>query len=111
MFSLIFAPGEGKRPIFHEPLAEHIVSLPYFVDRNTPQIVREFILYNNGTYSNMNCILLDTRVASNIPNIFWKTNHKQMKQIADKVSLAVHRNKTKSKKITAQMLVDKEGKE
>ena len=50
----------------------------------------------------------DTRVASNIPNIFWKVKHKQMKQIADKVSLAVHRNKIKQKKITAKMFLDKE---
>ena len=39
---------------------------------------------------------------------FWKAKHKQVKQICDKVSLAVHRNKTKGKKITASMLLDKE---
>ena len=31
-----------------------------------------------------------------------------MKQICDKVSLVVHRNKTKGKKITASMLLDKQ---
>ena len=41
---------------------------------------------------------VDTCVASNIPSIFWKAKHKQVKQICDKVSLAVCRNKTKGKK-------------
>ena len=50
----------------------------------------------------------DTQVASNIPNMFWKVKHKQIKQMADKVSLVVCRNKTKEKKITAKMLLDKE---
>ena len=40
----------------------------------------------------------DTRVASHIPNLFWKAKHKQIKQITDKVTLAVRRNKTKGKK-------------
>ena len=47
-------------------------------------------------------------MASNIPNIFWKVKHKQIKQIADKVSLAICRNKTKGRKVTAKMLLDKE---
>ena len=51
---------------------------------------------------------VDTRVASNIPNIFWKYKHKQIKQITDKVSLAVCRNKTKGKKITASVLLNEQ---
>ena len=51
---------------------------------------------------------VDTRVASHIPNLFWKAKHKQIKQITDKVTLAVHRNKTKGKKITASMLLDEQ---
>ena len=41
---------------------------------------------------------VETHVASNIPNIFWKAKHKQTKQITDRVSLAVHRNKPKVKR-------------
>ena len=103
--SLTFAPGEGKWPIFHEPLAEYICFPSIFCgqkrpsnnERTYPVQIHELFKYELRS--------ADTRVASNIPNIFWKVKHKQIKQIADKVSLAVHRNKTKGKRITAKMLL------
>ena len=106
--SLTFAPGEGKRPIFHEPLAEYICFPSIFCgqkhpsnnERMYPVQIHELFKYELRS--------AHTQVASNIPNIFWKVKHKQIKQIADKVSLAVRRNKTKGKKITAKMLLDKE---
>ena len=106
--SLTFTPGEGKRPIFHEHLAEYICFPSIFCGQKHPS-------NNERAYPVQICELFkyelhsaDTRVASNIPNIFCKAKHKQIKQIADKVSLAVCRNITKGKKITAKMLLDKE---
>ena len=106
--SLTFVPVEGKWPIFYEPLAEYISFPSIFCGQKCPS-------NNNRTYSVKKCELFkyelcsaDHQVASNIPNIFWKVKHKQIKKIADKVSLAVRRNKTKGKKITAKMLLDKE---
>ena len=105
---LTYAPGEGKRPIFNEPLAEYLCfpsifcgqKLPPNEERTHPLKQRDIFKYELHS--------VDTRVASNIPNIFWKAKHKQTKQITDKVSLAVCRNKTKGKKITARTLLVKE---
>ena len=95
---LTFAPGEGKWPIFHEPLAEYICFPSIFCGQKCPS-------NNERAYPVEICELFkyelhsaDTRVASNIPNIFWKVKHKQIKQIADKVSLAVHRSKQKERR-------------
>ena len=106
--SLTFTPGEGKWPICHEPPAEYICFPSIFCgqkhpsnnERAYPVQIHELFKYELHS--------ADTQVASNIPHIFWKVKHKQIKQIADKVSLAVHRNKTKRKKTTAKMLLDKE---
>ena len=44
---------------------------------------------------------VDRRAAQSVPNIFFKHKKLQMKQISDKVNLAVRRCKGKEKKITA----------
>ena len=44
---------------------------------------------------------VDRRAAQSVPNIFFKHKKLQMKQISDKVNLAVRRCKGKGKKITA----------
>ena len=44
---------------------------------------------------------VDRRAAQSVPNIFFKHKKLQMKQISDKVNLAVRRCKDKDKKITA----------
>ena len=44
---------------------------------------------------------VDRRAAQSVPNIFFKHKKLQMKQISDKVNLAVRRCKGKDKKITA----------
>ena len=106
--SLTFAPGEGKWPIFHEPLAEYICFPSIFCGQKCPSNNKRAYPVQIHELFKYELHSADTRVTSNIPNIFWKVKHKQIKQIVDKVSLAVHRNKTKGKKITAKMLLDKE---
>ena len=44
---------------------------------------------------------VDRRAAQSVPNIFFKHKKLQMKQISDKVNLAVRRCKRKGKKVTA----------
>ena len=51
---------------------------------------------------------VDKRVSTNIPNIFWKTKHKQINQIHQQVSFALRRNQSKGKTITAKTLLDKD---
>ena len=54
---------------------------------------------------------VDRRVSTNVPNIFWKTKHKQINQIHQQVSFALRRNQSKGKKITAKTLLNKDTKE
>ena len=54
---------------------------------------------------------VDRHVSTNIPNIFWKTKHKQINQIHQQVSFVLHRNQSKGKKITAKTLLNKETRE
>ena len=44
---------------------------------------------------------MDRRAAQLVPNIFFKHKKLQMKQISDKVNLAIRQCKNKGKKITA----------
>ena len=48
---------------------------------------------------------VDRHGSTNIPNIFWKTKHKQINQIHQQVSFALHRNQSKGKKITAKKII------
>ena len=106
--SLTLHQERAKDLFFMRPLAEYICFPTTFCGQKCPSNserihpIQQQDIFKYELHSD------DTKVASNIPNIFWKTKHKQMKQIADKVSLAVCRNKTKGKKITAHMLLDKE---
>ena len=81
--SLTFVPGEGKRPIFHEPLAEYICFPTIFCGQKCPSNIERIHPIQQQNIFKYELHSADTRVASNIPNIFLKTKHKQMKQIAD----------------------------
>ena len=95
---LTYAPDEGKRPIFNEPLAEYLCFPSIFCGQKCPtkeertHPLQQQYIFKYELHS------VDTCVASNMPNIFWKAKHKQTKQITDKVSLAVCRNKTEVKR-------------
>ena len=105
---LTYTPAEGKRPIFNEPLAEYLCFPSIFCgQKHPPNEERTHPLKQQDIFKYELCSV-DTHAASNIPNIFWKAKHKQTKQITDKVSLAVGKNKTKGKKITARTLLYKE---
>ena len=57
--TLTFAPGEGKRPIFHEPLAEYLCLPTIFCgQQRAPDSERIHPLYSNEIYLSMNYILL-----------------------------------------------------
>ena len=87
---LSFAPGEGKRPVFHEPLAEYLYFPTIFSGQEHPSNAKRICpLYQRDIFKYELCSV-DTRVASNIPNIFWKAKHKQ------------------AKNTTASMLLDKD---
>ena len=96
--TLTFVPGDGKRPIFQEPLAEYLCFPTIFCGQECAPNSKRISPLQQGDIFKYELCSVDTHVTSNIPNIFWKAKHKQVKQICDKVSLAVCRNKTKGKK-------------
>ena len=86
-----FAAGECKRPVFHEPLAEYLAFPTIYCGKTHPDNrvhpAQQRDIFKYGLQS------VDTRVASSIPNIFWKAKHEQVRQITNKVSLTVCSNK------------------
>ena len=49
---------------------------------------------------------VDRRVASNVPNLFFKVKRLQIKQVCDKVTLALRCFKTKGKKLKVKDILD-----
>ena len=88
-------------------LQNTFVSLQYFVDKNVHQMKREHIHCSSRIFLNMNCILL-TLVLHQIFQIYFGKQNISKQSRLQIVSLAVHKNKTKGKKITARTLLVKE---
>ncbi|XP_069109182.1 uncharacterized protein [Argopecten irradians] len=100
---LIFAPGEGQRPIslYHDDNAE-VLSFPsiYCAQKRMENSERQTpVSYSDLSKWELRSV--DRRAASSVPNIFFKLNKIQRKQVADKVNLALRRKKNDGKKITA----------
>ena len=105
---LTFAPGEGQRPIsvFHVPDAEYLSFPTIFCgqrrasneERNTSVHYAEICKYELRS--------VDRRVATNIPNVFFKLKKVQMKHVLDRVSLAMRR--VKGKGVRAKNILDDE---
>ena len=105
---LTFAPGEGQHPIsvFHDPDAEYLSFPTIFCgerrasdeERHTSVHYTEICKYELRS--------VDRRVASNVPNMFFKLKKVQMKHVLDRVSLAMRR--VKGKGVQAKHVLDDE---
>ena len=106
---LCIAPAEGQKPIFTDADTEYLCFPTIFCGKR----------HNNNKYHKLTkreifkyeMRSVDRRVSTNIPNIFWKTKHKQINQIHQQVSFALCRNQSKGKKITAKTLLNKDTRE
>ena len=56
--TLLFAPGEGKRPVFHEPLAEYLCFSTIFCGQECPKNAERIAHCSSVIYLNMSSILL-----------------------------------------------------
>ena len=98
-----FAPGEGQHPLslYQDKDAEYLCFPTIFCGQTPPS--RDEILvpvhYSDIVKWELRCV--DRRAAQSVPNIFFKHKKLQMKQISDKVNLAVRRCKKRGKTITA----------
>ena len=98
-----FAPGEGQHPLslYHDVDAEYLCFPTIFCGQKRPTKEERTIPVHYSDIVKWELRSVDRRAAQSVPNIFFKHKKLQMKQISDKVNLAVRRCKRKGKKITA----------
>ena len=107
--TLSFAPGEGQHPLnlFQDADAEYL-SFPTIYCGE-----RRRLTTTNGNdihYAELckwELRNVDRRVANNIPNLFFKAKKLQIKQVAEKGSLAMRRVQSKGNTYTAGQILDK----
>ena len=104
-----FAPGEGQTPLslYNDQDAEFLSFPTIYCGQRRPTCQERPVKgVHYSDIAKWELRSVDRRVANNVPNMFFKLKRLQMKQVTDKVNLAMRRFKTKGKKITAGQLLD-----
>ena len=98
-----FAPGEGQHPLslYQDKDAEYLCFPTIFCGQTPPSMDERLVPVHYSDIVKWELRSVDRRAAQSVPNIFFKHKKLQMKQISDKVNLAVRRCKKTGKKITA----------
>ena len=98
-----FAPGEGQHPLslYQDKDAEYLCFPTIFCGQTPPSRDERLVPVHYSDIVKWELRSVDRRAAQSVPNIFFKHKKLQMKQISDKVNLAVRRCKNRGKKITA----------
>ena len=98
-----FAPGEGQHPLslYQDKDAEYLCFPTIFCGQTPPNRDERLVPVHYSDIVKWELRSIDRRAAQSVPNIFFKHKKLQMKQISDKVNLAVRRCKKRGKKITA----------
>ena len=98
-----FAPGEGQHPLslYQDKNAEYLCFPSIFCGQTPPSRDERLVPVHYSDIVKWELRSVDRRAAQSVPNIFFKHKKLQMKQISDKVNLAVRRCKQKGQKITA----------
>ena len=101
--TITFAPGEGQHPLslYHDADAEYLCFPIIFCGQRRPSKEERTVAVHYSDIVKWELRSVDRRAAKSVPNIFFKHKKLQMKQISDKVNLAVRRCKGNEKKITA----------
>ena len=95
-----FAPGEGQHPLslYQDKDAEYLCFPTIFCGQTPPSRDERLVPVNYSDIVKWELRSVDRRAAQSVPNIFFKHKKLQMKQISDKVNLAVRRCKKEVKK-------------
>ena len=105
---LTFAPGEGQVPlsVFQDENAEYLAFPTIYCGQKRPDNSERVhkVHYSDICKYELRCV--DRRVASNIPNMFFKQKRLQTKQVCDKVTLALRRFNIKGKKLKVKDILD-----
>ena len=98
-----FAPGEGQHPLslYQDKDAEYLCFPSIFCGQKPVCNDQRSVPVHYSDIVKWELRSVDRRAAQSVPNIFFKHKKLQMKQISDKVNLAIRRCKSKGKKITA----------
>ena len=98
-----FAPGEGQHPLslYQDKDAEYLCFPTIFCGQTPPSRDEKLVPVHYSDIVKWELHSVDRRAAQSVPNIFFKHKKLQMKQISDKVNLAVRRCKKRGQKITA----------
>ena len=101
--AITFAPGEGQHPLslYHDVDAEYLCFPTIFCGERRPSKEEITVPVYYSDIVKWEFRSVDRRAAQSVPNIFFKHKKLQMKQISDKVNLALRRCKGNEKKITA----------
>ena len=105
---LTFAPGEGQHliSVFHDPDAEYLSFPTIFCGQRRASDEERHTSVHYTEICKYELRSVDRRVASNIPNMFFKLKKVQMKHVLDRVSLAMRR--VKGKGVQAKHVLDDE---
>ena len=98
-----FAPGEGQHPLslYQDKDAEYLCFPTIFCGQTPPSRDERLVPVHYSDIVKWELRSVDRRAAQSVPNIFFKHKKLQMKQISDKVNLAVRRCKKRGQNITA----------
>ncbi|XP_076105470.1 uncharacterized protein LOC143073656 [Mytilus galloprovincialis] len=101
---LTFAPGEGQRPIslYSDPDAEYLSFPTIFCGQRRPDNKDRSVSVHYTDIVKWELRSMDRRVAQSVPNIFFKLKKIQLKNISDKVNLALRRCQSEGKQWTAK---------
>ena len=106
---LTLAPGEGKIPVFKDPLAEYLVFPTKFCGQTRPLNSEHKHNVHTSDIFKAELKHKDKRVCLDPANIFWKAKHLQIQKFASKVILALRCIVgSRQQNITAERLLDKE---
>ena len=109
---LTLAPGEGKIPVFRDPLAEYLVFPTKFCGQTRPSNSERRCNVHTSDIFKTELKHKDKRVSLDPANIFWKAKHLQIQKFASRITLALRRVVgSKQQNITAERLLDKEQRE
>ena len=109
---LTLAPGEGKIPVFKDPLAEYLVFPTKFCGQTRPSNSECKCDVHTSDIFKAELMHKDKRVCLDPANIFWKAKHLQIQKFTSKVTLALCPVVgSRQQNITAERLLDKEQRE
>ncbi|MCU7800825.1 MAG: AAA family ATPase [gamma proteobacterium symbiont of Lucinoma myriamae] len=98
-----FAPGEGQHPLslYQDTDAEYLCFPSIFCGQRRPENSARLAPVYYSDIAKWELRSIDRRASQSVPNIFFKHKKIQMKQISDKVNLALRKCKRKDNKLTA----------